>query len=153
MKLETRTCLATLSLSLLLIGLGIYAAAGADQSPPDPTGTWKLTISTTNAQAGTPPQTLKLKLTGHVLTGTLSYNSTPTLKSNATFAELPINDGKFEGNEISFRFSHAPAIGKGADAIYTYKGTLAGDTMNGTITMDWMGHSRSKDWEAKRVKE
>jgi S1-C subfamily serine protease len=153
MKLQTRTCLAALAPSVFLIGLGICICAAADQSPPDPTGTWKLTISTTNAQAGTPPQTLKLKLTGHVLTGTLSYNSTPTLKGKATFADLPINDGKFEGNEISFRFSHAPAIGKGADALYTYKGTLSGDTMNGTITMDWMGQSRSKDWEAKRVNE
>lgn len=149
MKLQQSICLSVVLLALAVTG----AAVRAGEPTVNTTGTWEVTISTTNTQAHPNAQTLKLKFDSGVLTGTLSYNVGPTVNGKARVAELPITEAKVQGNEISFNFTHPPAVGKGPNANYSYQGTISGDTIKGTFTMEWMGQTRTRGWEAARVKE
>jgi hypothetical protein len=126
----------------------IGSTVNAEESVVNPTGTWKVTVSSTNTQARPAAQTLKLTLNGGTLTGTLSYNSSPTVNGNARVSELPITEAKLNGSELSFNFTHPPAAGNGPNATYSYQGTI-----KGTFTMEWMGQTRTKNWEAKRLNE
>ena len=149
MKLQRSICLTTALLFLAVTG----STVNAEESVVNPTGTWKVTVSSTNTQARPAAQTLKLTLTGGTLTGTLSYNSSPTVNGKARVSELPITEAKLQGNELSFNFTHPPAAGNGPNATYSYQGTISGDTIKGTVTTEWMGQTRTKNWEAKRLKE
>ena len=153
MKSPSKASLTTLALTVALTGLTFRAAAGDDKSTTDPTGAWKVTMISTNAQARPMPQTLKLKLTDGKLTGTLTYNSGPVVNGKAPKSELPITDAKLEGNQISFKFTHPPAAGKGPNGDYTYEGKISGDTIKGTCTTEWMGNSHTRDWQAERLKD
>jgi hypothetical protein len=149
MKLQRCICLTTALLFLAVTG----STVNAEESVVNPTGTWKVTVSSTNTQARPAAQTLKLTLNGGTLTGTLSYNSSPTVNGKARVSELPITEAKLNGSELSFNFTHPPAAGNGPNATYSYQGTISGDTIKGTFTTEWMGQTRTKNWEAKRLKE
>lgn len=149
MKLRQSICLTTVLLALA----GTGASVRAGELAVNPTGTWKVTTVTTNTQVRATAQTLKLKLDGATLTGTLSYFSSPMVNGKARVSELPITEAKLQGNEISFNFTHPPASGKGPNASYSYRGSISGDTIKGTFTMEWMGQTRTRSWEAARVKE
>ena len=149
MKLQRSICLTTALLFLAVTG----STVNAEELVVNPTGTWKVTVSSTNTQARPAAQTLKLTLSGGTLTGTLSYNSSPTVNGKARVSELPITEAKLQGNELSFNFTHPPAAGNGPNATYSYQGTISGDTIKGTVTTEWMGQTRTKNWEAKRLKE
>jgi hypothetical protein len=124
----------------------------AGEPAVNPTGTWKVT-TTTNLQARPAAQTLKLKLDGSTLTGTLTYNSSPTVNGKASVSELPISEAKLLGDEMSFKFTHPPASGNGPGATYSYQGKISGDAIKGTFITELMGQSRTRDWEARRLKE
>ena len=147
MKFQKSVCLTT---ALLLLA-ATAASVRAGEPAINPTGAWKVTVSTTNTQARPSAQTLKLKLDSGTLTGTLSYNSSPIVNGKARVSELPITEAKLQGNEISFNFTHPPAAGKGPNATYSYRGTISGDTIKGTFITEWMGQSRTRGWEAERV--
>jgi hypothetical protein len=149
MKLQRSICLTTALLFLAVAG----STVNAEESVVNPTGTWKVTVSSTNTQARPAAQTLKLTLNGGTLTGTLSYNSSPTVNGKARVSELPITEAKLQGNELSFNFTHPPAAGNGPNATYSYQGTISGDSIKGTFTTEWMGQTRTKNWEAKRLNE
>jgi hypothetical protein len=149
MKLQRSICLSTALLFLAVAG----STVNAEESVVNPSGTWTVTVSSTNTQARPAAQTLKLTLNGSTLTGTLSYNSSPTVNGKARVSELPITEAKLNGSELSFNFTHPPAAGNGPNATYSYQGTISGDTIKGTVTTEWMGQTRTKNWEAKRVKE
>jgi len=110
-------------------------------------------MSSTNAQARSAAQTLKLKLDGGTLSGTLSYNSSPTTNGKASVSELPITEAKLQGNDLSFNFTHPPASGNGPNANYSYQGKVSGDTIKGTFVTEWRGQTHTRNWEAERVKE
>jgi len=148
-KLQRSICLTTALLCLAVTG----STVNAGESVVNPTGTWKVTVSSTNTQARPAAQTLKLMLNGGTLTGTLSYNSSPTVNGKARVSELPITEAKLQGSELSFNFTHPPAAGNGPNATYSYQGTISGNTIKGTFTMEWMGQTRTKNWEARRLKE
>jgi hypothetical protein len=143
----------TRKLSILCLILAFGKLAHAGDVKLDPTGTWKVTVSSTNTQARPAAQTLKLMLNGSTLTGTLSYNSSPTVNGKARVSELPITEAKLQGDELSFNFTHPPASGNGPNATYSYQGKIRGETIEGTFTMEWMGQTRTKGWEAERLKE
>jgi hypothetical protein len=153
MKSQSSIGLATALLVLSMAGQTLSAGAEDKELAVTPAGTWKVTISSTNTQARPTAQTLKLKLDGGVLTGTLSYNSGPVVNGKAPTAELPITEAKIQGREISFNFTHPPAVGEGPNANYSYRGRISGETIQGTYTMEWMGQTRTKGWEARRIKE
>jgi hypothetical protein len=146
------TRLTILALTLTITAL-THLAAGADKSTTNPTGTWKVTISGSNTQALPAVPTLKLRLSGGTLTGTLSYRSSPVVNGKSQVAELPITEAKLQGTDISFNFTHPPAAGNGPNANYSYRGKVSGDTIKGTSTMEWMGNTRTREWEAERLKE
>ena len=149
MKTQTSLCIALATLALACTGSKIRAAEPA----VNPTGSWTSTTTGTNAQSRPSEQTLKLKLSGHTLTGTLTYNSSSVVNGNARKSELPITEAKLEGSQVSFKFSHPPARGQGPNASYTYVGKISGDSIKGTATMTWMDHTPTRTWEATRVKQ
>ena len=61
--------------------------------------------------------------------------------------EIPIENGKITGNEISFqvtrRFNDNEFVTK-------YKGKVSGDTITGKIATERNGEARERDWTAKR---
>ena len=119
----------------VVAGAFILFAATAVQAADNPTGTWKWTVTRNNQ---TREQTLKLKLEGDKLTGSMpGRNNQETQIENATF-----KDG-----EISFtvtrEFNNQKLVQK-------YKGKLSGDTIKGKIETERDGQTQSRDWEAKK---
>jgi len=149
MKLQQSICLTT----ALLVLAGVGASVRAGEPTVNPTGTWKVTVSSTNAQVRSSAQTLKLKFDGSTLTGTLSYNSSAIVNGRARVSELPITEAKLQGDKLSFHFTHPPAVGNGPNADYSYQGRISGDTIKGTFVAEWMGQTRTRGWQAERVKE
>jgi hypothetical protein len=147
MKFKQSICLANALLMLAVSSLALRA----EEPTTNPTGAWKVTVSSTNASARLSAQTLKLKLDGGTLTGTLSYNSGPVVNGKASVSELPITEAKLQGNDISFNFTHPPATGNGPNPTYSYQGRISTDTIKGTFTMEWMEHTRTRAWEASRL--
>jgi hypothetical protein len=116
---------------LVLAGL-----ARADDKP-NPTGTWKYAAEV-NGQ--TFDVTIKLKLEGDKLTGTVSVAE----------MESKIEDGKFKDGDISFKVS--PEF-NGNKFTIKYKGHVKGDTFNGTREIERDGQKTTREFDAKRTKE
>jgi len=117
-------------LSLVLVTSVLAADA-------DPTGTWKWTATFNNQSR---EQTLKLKLDGDKLTGSMPGRNN---------SETQIEDGKFEGGKISFKVT--PEF-NGNKFTSSYTGELKDDTIKGKIESERNGEKTSRDWEAKREK-
>jgi hypothetical protein len=121
-----------------------------DHSTADPTGTWKVSQSSTNAQAHPAEYTLKLKLDGGTLTGTLSNVSTVNSKSRVY--TWPIKETKFQGSEISFSVTHPFEVGHG-EVTSSYQGKINGDIIKGTLKAEFWGHTYTRNWMAERLKD
>jgi hypothetical protein len=143
-------------LTLMLSTLIGFLAVSAAEPNVNPTGTWILTMSSTNTQARPTGQTLKLKLQGEHVTGTLSRNA------GGKVEELTLEKGKLNGSDISFSTHHFALVydhnvlqptdtNKVTHSVF--KGQLSGDTIKGKVEREYMGNRRTMDWEAKRVKE
>jgi hypothetical protein len=118
-------------LALLFVSTGVARAA------EDPNGSWKWTSMFNNQ---TRENTLKLKLEGDKLTGSVSgRNNTETAIENATY-----KDG-----DIAFSVTTER---NGQKFTSKYSGKLSGDTIKGKIESQRDGQARSRDWEAKRAK-
>ncbi len=117
--------------------LAFVAAAGLAQAQdkPDPTGTWKWTISFGGQDR---EMTLKLKLDGGKLTGAMVRDDQQT----------PIQDGKYKDGTLSFTVVRER---DGQKFTMKYAGKLTGDTIKGTTSFDRDGDTRSFDWDAKRA--
>jgi hypothetical protein len=143
-------------LALALTGLTFRADAQGKEAAVNPSGTWKLTTLSAAGQAGS-SQTLKLKLEGGKLTGTLSR------QAGSKVEQLPLEDAKFKGSDISFA-THNYAVSYVDNVLQPtdtnkwshskYQGMISGDTIKGKIERkSWnTENSRNLDWEAKRVK-
>ena len=117
-------------LSLLaLLGVFSFVAAAADIS-----GTYKGEVTT---QKGSQNLTINLKADGPSLTGNVT---TPR-------GETPIQDGKVDGNNISFNI-----VRKMQDNEITmkYKGVVDGDTIKFTQTVNFNGNERKTEFTAKK---
>ncbi len=123
-----------LAFSVALMGLAGLAQA-ADK--PDPTGTWKWTV-TFNDQ--TRDITLKLKLDGDKLTGAILGRDNQ---------ETKIDDATFKDGEIAFSVTRER---NGQKNTTKYKGKLDGDTIKGKSEMTRDGNTTDRDWNAKREK-
>ncbi len=139
----------TSALAAFLWSSGLSMAA--DRSTVDPTGTWKLVTISSQTKAKSSERTLKLKLAGGQLIGTIDGRS--EINGKVKLFEWAIKDGKLHGNALSFTVTHPPTLGKGPDSTTTYEGKITGDTMKGTAETEWSGHTNRRDFEAKRVKE
>jgi hypothetical protein len=107
----------------------------ADDKKVDPTGTWKWSAAGQNGQ--TRESTLKLKLDGDKLTGTISGRG----------GDTAIEQAKLSGEDISFQVTREI---NGNKVTAKYHGKVSGNTIKGKMETERDGQPRSRDWEAKK---
>src|SRR5688500_2042084 len=129
----------TLGVAALVVGLaGLSGMTRADDKKNDPTGTWKWTVERGGQKR---VQTLKLKLDGDKLTGSMPGRDN---------TETKIEDGKFKDGEVSFSMTREFNNNKFTSK---YKAKIEGDTMKGTIESERDGQTQKREFEAKREKD
>jgi hypothetical protein len=151
MKTQNRISLLTAALTIAAFLWTSGLSMAADKGIMDPTGTWKLATINAETKAKSPERTLKLKLEGGKLTGTIDGRS--EINGKVKMFEWAIKDTKLQGNAISFTVTHPPTYGKGPDSTTIYEGKITGETMRGTAETEWSGNTMKRDFEAKRFKE
>ena len=114
---------------LCLMAIFAFSASAADVS-----GNWKGTADTPN---GPVERTFVFKVDGHKLTGETT---------SSMFGKLTIEDGKVDGDDISF--SVTVSIG-GNEGKVNYKGKVEGDTIKFQIEVQAIG--QTLEMTAKRV--
>jgi hypothetical protein len=124
-------CVAAVVCVLAVVGL-----ARAEEKP-NPTGTWKYSADVNGQSIDV---TIKLKLDGDKLTGTVSIAN----------AETKIEDAKYKDGEVSFT---AKPEFNGNKVTIKYTGKVKGDTFKGKREIERDGQTTSRDFEAKRSKE
>jgi hypothetical protein len=122
---------------LIAAGLvaGLIGIAGAEDKKSDPTGTWKWTTEFNGQKR---EQTLKLKLEGDKLTGTMPGRNDAVTR---------IEDGKFKDGEVTFSVSRER---NGTKLVSKYKAKVDGDAMKGTIETERDGQTQKREFEAER---
>jgi hypothetical protein len=131
-------------LRTLLIAIADLAMALACTHPTlaeneaDPSGTFTWRFANQSAV-----QTLKLKLDGGKLTG--------TIKNSQSAPESPIEDAAFKNGAVSFKHTYKARDGKTTVANYT--GTITPNGIKGTIEIKHPDRTISREWDANRVKE
>ncbi len=139
---RTQHALTTLIKVVTCAILALGAVAQAQDKKVDPSGTWTWTVPGRN---GGPDRksTLKLKLEGDKLTGTLSAPGRGGQNNDTEIA-----DGKINGDEISFAVTREF---QGNKVTTKYNGKVSGDSIKGKAERN--GEAQSRDWEAKREAE
>jgi hypothetical protein len=145
MSTKTHLYSATLAAALAVAVWPLSEASAAEKTAINPTGNWKVTYGEKSQSTFVP--TLKLKLQGDKLTGTL------TRRHNQQDVEMRLEDAKLNGSEISFTVTIPPVSGNGPSATRKFKGTVSGDSIKGKVQLEWAGETRTSDWEAKRIRE
>jgi len=135
-------------MALAVVSSILGAGAAGNEPAVNPAGTWKVTYTRDGKTQAYQP-TLKLKLEGDKLTGTL------TRRRGQQDIEMVLEDVKLEAGEISFTVS---IQGNEVKAVRKFHGKIAGDTIKeGTVKEDLNGEDPTLEhplhWEAKRVKE
>jgi len=120
----------------LIFAIGVLAKA--EDKKADPSGTWKWSFTGQGGQ--TRETTLKLKLDGEKLTGTVSGRG----------GETAIAEAKLKGEEISFQVTREF---NGNKVTTKYNGKISGDTIKGKMEFERDGQAQTRDWEAKRAAE
>ena len=127
---------------LVAVTLVLAALVGNLQADDkaNPNGTWKWTPTAGGGGKGGTPreQSVKLKLDGDKLTGTMPGRNN---------AETNIEEGTFKNGEVTFKITRERG---GNKTVMTYKGKIEGDTLKGTIDR---GQGEPMKWEAKRSKD
>src|SRR5688572_11677233 len=141
---STQYSLTTLIKTAACAVLALSAVAQAQDKKADPSGTWTWTSPGRN---GGPDRksTLKLKLDGEKVTGTLSAPGRGGQNS-----DVEISEGKLKGDEISFSVTREV---QGNKFTAKYNGKISGDSIKGKIQTERNGETQSRDWEAKRESE
>src|SRR5437660_6710713 len=141
---STQNALTTLSRVAARAILALSAVAQAQDKKADPTGTW--TWSTPGRNGGPERKsTLKLKLEGEKVTGTLSAPG-----RGGQSSDVAISEGKLNGDEISFAVTREVS---GNKLTAKYSGKISGDSIKGKIENERNGQTQSRDWAAKRETE
>lgn len=126
---------AALLLALLCMTSSLQAA-----DKPNVAGSW--TWTTKNRSGDEVKNTLKLKVDGDKITGTIS---------GANNSEIEIKDAKLKDNELTFDVVRER---NGNEFKTSYTGKVEGDTITGKIKRPGRngGEGRSTDWKATREK-
>jgi hypothetical protein len=127
--------LVTAALALAVVGLVASAARAADNA--NPTGTWKWSVE---RNGRTFESTLKLKVEGDKVTGTIARGT----------RETKIEDGTYKNGELSFKVTRER---NGNKTVTSYTGKVEGDTLKGKMEFERNGEKMSRDFEAKRAKD
>ena len=117
--------------------LALLCFVGVLSAVENPAGSWKSTIMLGKK---TQEVTIKLKLDGDKLTGTLGGQGN---------REAAISDGTFKDDKVTFSVVREQ---KGEKLTQKYTGTVSGDSIKGKIETERGGKSRSTDWTATREK-
>lgn len=117
--------------------LAMLLVAAQVRAEDNPTGTWKWTMTFNNQSRDV---TLKLKLDGGKLTGSISGRT----------ADTEISDGQYKDGDISFTVTRER---NGQKFTSKYSGKLSGDEIKGKIESERDGQTTSRDWDAKRSKD
>lgn len=124
-------------LGIAIFALTLAALVNVAQAAEDPTGTWKWSVTRGDQ---TFDVTLKLKLEGDKLTGTMpGRNNT----------ETAIEEGTFKDNVVAFKVTRER---NGQKFTTKYSGTVSGDEIKGKSTSERDGKVTDRDWVAKRSK-
>ena len=117
----------------------VLAVAGLARAEdkPNPTGTWTYTAEVNGQSIEV---TIKLKLEGDQLTGTVSAADT----------EGKIEDAKYQDGDVSFKVNFEK---DGNKLTIKYKGKIKGDTFKGKREVERDGQTIVREFEAKRSKE
>jgi len=127
----------------LAFALGLTAfAQDKKEKKADASGTWTWTTAGRNGGEGR-KSTLKLKVEGDKVTGTLSAPG----RQGAEAREIAIEEGKISGDDVSFNVTREF---QGNKVVTKYSGKLSGDSIKGKMETERNGNNRSVDWEAKR---
>src|ERR1051326_3208877 len=132
--------------SLIRVAACVILSLGAvaQDKKADPTGTW--TWSTPGRNGGPERKsTLKLKLEGEKVTGTLTAPG-----RGGQSSDVSISEGKVKGDELSFEVTREF---QGNKFTAKYHGKISGDSIKGKIETERNGQAQSRDWEAKRETE
>jgi hypothetical protein len=117
----------------------------AQDTKADANGTW--TWSQPGRDGGTArTNTLKLKVEGDKLTGTLTSPGRQGSEPRST----PIENGKVKGDEVSFSVTREF---NGNKFTSKYNGKVSADSIKGKMEFERNGETQSRDWEAKRATE
>jgi hypothetical protein len=119
-----------------VVCLLVLAGLARAEEKPNPTGTWKYTADVNGQSIDV---TIKLKLDGDKLTGTVSVADT----------ETKIEDAKYKDGEVSFT---AKPEFNGNKVTIKYAGKIKGDTFKGKREIDRDGQTMTREFEAKRSK-
>ncbi|MBA4067306.1 MAG: hypothetical protein C0501_27080 [Isosphaera sp.] len=124
------------------LALGLAGLSAAQDKKTDPTGTWKWETERGGQKRET---TLKLKLDGDKLTGTVAS----TGGKGGGGADTKIEDATFKDGEVKFTVTRE----RGDQKFTTkYSAKVDGDTLKGTATTDFGGKENKQEFEAKKVK-
>jgi hypothetical protein len=148
LKLPTSLHAPALVLTLAMAILPVPTIAEEGKSIADCTGAWKVTHCSTNGQASSSEQILKLKLGEGAVTGTLGTVSVS--KHKPRVKEWPIKEAKLQGDGISFTVARPFDAGSGDVTLY-YEGKISGDSMKGTFKVEVLGQVFTRNWAAERL--
>jgi len=118
------------------------AQGQAQDKKVDPTGTWTWSVPGRNGGQAR-QSTLKLKLEGEKVTGTLTAPG----RQGAQARDTTIEEAKLKGDELSFKVTRES---NGNKIIAKYTGKISGGAIKGKIETERNGQTQSRDWEAKR---
>ena len=121
--------------ALMVLTLAISAVA---EDKADPNGTWKWRFFNQSAE-----QTMKLKLEGDKLTGSI-------LRSNR---EVPLHEATYKDGMVTCKVTVTSERGDPVKIVIRYMGTVSGDTIKGTIESKWPDRTILRDWDARRVEK
>jgi hypothetical protein len=116
--------------------LAVAGMARAEDKP-NPNGTWKYTAEVNNQSIEV---TIKLKLDGDKLTGSVSVLDT----------ETKIEDAKYKDGDVSFKVNREA---NGNKFTIKYQGKIKGDTFKGKRELERDGQTNTREFEAKRSKD
>ena len=121
--------------------LGLTGLTAAEDKKADPTGTWKWETERGGQKRET---TLKLKLEGDKLTGTITAG-----RGKGEAAEVKIEDAKFKDGQVTFTVTREFNDQK---RVTKYAAKVDGDTLKGTATSERDGKEQKQEFEGKRQK-
>src|SRR4030095_3340730 len=127
---STQNALTTLIKAVACAVLALGAVAQAQDKKADPTGTW--TWSQPGRNGGPERKsTLKLKLEGDKVTGTLSAPG-----RGGQSSDVAISEGKIKGDEVSFEVTREA---QGNKITSRYTGKISGDSIKGKMAFERNG--------------
>lgn len=134
------------AVTLICMSGAASLSAAQEAKKADPTGTWKWSVE--GRDGSKREMSLKLKLEGDKLTGTLTSPG----RNGGAATDTAIEEATFKDGDVAFKVSRTFNNNKMTS---TYTGKIEGDVLKGTVERPGRdgGESTKTPFEAKREKE